>query len=167
VVNSALWSALSFLGIGKVPISIVMMILLLTWGAAGFATNQLAREKVVQPWQVIILSLPIAALASALITGGTSRAINRFMPLNVTTAKRRHALLGSTGEVVLPVDAKFGMLSVRDVDSGDLYQVPCRLESTSGAAIPKGARAKLVAYSAAESLFYVLPEAPVASSKDD
>ncbi|WP_428939998.1 hypothetical protein [Fontivita pretiosa] len=156
--GSALWAGLSFLGVGQVPLSIVMMILLLTWGGIGFATNQLAREHVGQSWHVAMYSLPLAAIASLLITSGTSRAINRFMPLNLSTAKRRHELLGSGGEVILPVDSKFGLVSVRD-ESGDLYQVPCRLEcgDDEHRVIPKGARVKLVAYSAKESLFYVLP----------
>jgi hypothetical protein len=153
---SPIWAALSFLGVGRVPVSIVLMILLLSWGAIGFAANQLVREKVSETWQVAVVSVPLAAIASLLITSMTSRAINRFMPLNVTAAKRRHELLGSTGEVILPIDVKFGMASVRDSDSGDLYQVPCRLENT-GDTIPKGARVKLVAYDARESLFYVLP----------
>jgi hypothetical protein len=100
------------------------------------------------------------------LTSGTSRAINRFMPLNVTTARRRHELLGETGEVILPVDCKFGMVNVRDA-SGDLFQVPCRLEeqgSGSAAAIPKGARVKLVAYNAKETMFYVLPDPSSAGS---
>jgi hypothetical protein len=77
------------------------------------------------------------------------------MPLNVTTAKRRHELLGSVGEVILPVDVKFGMASVRD-ESGELFQIPCRLENAGGP-VPKGAKVKLVAYNARESLYYVLP----------
>jgi hypothetical protein len=156
--GSPLWAALSFLGVGKVPVSIVLMILLLSWGVIGFGANQLMREKATAAWQLPVVSVPIAAIASLLITSTTSRAINRFMPLNVTSAKRRHELLGSTGEVILPIDAKFGLASVRDSDSGDLYQVPCRLEN-SGNTIPKGARVKLVAYDARESLFYVLPAA--------
>jgi len=156
--GSALWAGLSFLGVGRVPLSIVIMILLLTWGGIGLATNQLAREHVRQSWHVAMYSLPLAAIASLLITSGTSRAINRFMPLNLSTARRRHELLGSGGEVILPVDSKFGLVSVRD-ESGDLYQVPCRLErgDDQHRVIPKGARVKLVAYSAKESLFFVLP----------
>lgn len=152
---SLIWGAMSFLGVGTVPVSIVLMILLMSWGAVGFSANQFVRDWVGEPWEVATMSLPIAFLASVLITSGTSRLINRFMPLNVTTAKRRHELLGSTGEVILPIDATFGMASVRD-PSGDLYQVPCRLEA--GGTVPKGARVKLVAYNARESLFYVLPQ---------
>jgi hypothetical protein len=77
----------------------------------------------------------------------------RYVPLSETYARRRHELLGSTGEVVLPVDRAFGMAVVRDV-SGELFQIPCRLESGE-ATIAKGSKVKLVAYNADEKLYYV------------
>lgn len=160
--GSAVWNTLSFLGVGRVPVSIVLMVLLLTWGAIGFAVNRVAADHVAEPWQVALYSLPAALIGSLLLTSGTSRAINRFMPLNVSLARRRHELLGASAEVVLPVDGKFGMAIVRD-NGGDLYQIPCRLELGSET-IPKGARVKLVAYSARESLFYVLPEVPAGAA---
>jgi hypothetical protein len=152
--TSPLWTALSFLGVGRIPLSIVLMILLLVWGSVGFMANQISRDVMGETWRVVCWSLPIAAIASVMATNGMSRAINRFMPLNLTFAKRRHELLGSVGEVILPVNANFGMASVRD-EGGDLFQVPCRLETGQSGTVPKGARVKLVAYSANETLFYV------------
>ena len=164
---SAIWAALSFLGVGKVPISIILMLLLLSWGAIGFGVNRVAMSNVAQAWMVAMYSLPLAAIGSLLITSGTSRAINRFMPLNVTTAKRRHELLGSTGRAVYQIDSKWGMVSVRDTDSGDLFDVPCRLERSTTTPINKDEAVKLVAYSAKEGMYYVLPvRATIVSSKD-
>lgn len=159
---SPLWSLLSFLGIGRVPVSIVLMVLLLAWGAVGFLANQVIRQYVAEPWHVALVSLPLAALISLMVTGATSNTINRFMPLNLTLAKRKHELLGSIGEVVLPVNGKFGMINVREA-SGDLHQVGCRLEN-GNETLPKGSHVKLVAYSAKESMFYVVPCVPSESA---
>src|SRR5438067_3052533 len=41
--SSALLAALAWLGVGKVPVSLLLMILLMTWGAVGFGINQAAR----------------------------------------------------------------------------------------------------------------------------
>jgi hypothetical protein len=152
--GSPVWAALSFLGVGTVPLSIILMILLLVWGGVGFMVNQIARDLIGENWQVVIYSLPMAAIASLAATSGTSRAIDRFMPLNLTFAKRRHELLGAVGQVVLPIDANFGLAAVRD-DGGDLFQVPCRLEAGQTRIVPKGARVKLIGYSARETIFYV------------
>jgi hypothetical protein len=56
---------------------------------------------------------------------------------------------------VLPVDNRFGMIAVRDERSGELFQLPCRLEA-GDRVIDKGTRVKLVAYNAHEKLYFVL-----------
>jgi membrane protein implicated in regulation of membrane protease activity len=145
------------LGVGSVPVSMVLLFLLLTWGSIGFLTNQVVRPWVAQPWMVAVVSLPVAAAGSLLITSVLTRLIGKYMPMRETYARRRHELLGSTGEAIYPIDETFGMANVRD-DHGDLFQVPCRLEQ-GHSAIPKGARVKLVAYDKGQSLFYVLPDA--------
>ena len=143
-------AALSWLGVGRVPVSILLMVLLLTWGVAGFIANA-AMER--HGASAAFVSLPLAALVSLLMTRLVSSGIARYLPLYETTARRRHELLGSVGEAIFPIDRKFGMASVRD-DTGDLYQVACRVEPDAEP-IPKGAKVQLVAYNAKSQLFYV------------
>jgi membrane protein implicated in regulation of membrane protease activity len=143
------------LGVGSVPVSMVLMFLLLTWGCIGFVANQSARDVVPQPWMVAAVSLPVAGIGSLLITSVLTRLIGKYMPMRETYARRRHELLGTTGEAIYQIDDTFGMVSIRD-DHGDLFQVPCRLRPGS-TTIPKGSRAQLVAYSAKEGMYYVIP----------
>jgi hypothetical protein len=70
-------------------------------------------------------------------------------------ARRRHELLGSLGEALYPIDAKFGMVCGRD-DCGELFQVACRIEEGQEP-IAKGAAVQLVAYTAEDQMFYVVP----------
>jgi membrane protein implicated in regulation of membrane protease activity len=143
-------AAMNWLGVGRVPVSLVLMVLLLTWGVAGFLTNAALQERGVM---AAMFSIPVAAIASLLVTHTVTALIAKYLPLYETTAQRRHALLGSVGEAMYPIDEKFGMVSVREA-SGDLYQVACR---SAGDPIAKGSKVKLVSYSAKESLFYVTP----------
>ena len=143
-------AAMNWLGVGRVPVSLVLMVLLLTWGVAGFLTNAALVERGAM---AALFSIPIAVIASVLVTHTVTALIARYLPLYETTAQRRHALLGSVGEAIFPIDQKFGMVSVRD-QTGDLYQVPCRAIEV-GDPIAKGAKVKLVSYNAKESLFYV------------
>jgi ABC-type nickel/cobalt efflux system permease component RcnA len=141
-------AVMSWLGVGKVPLSIVLMVFLLTWGTAGLLCNLLLASRGATAAAV---SVPMALMAAVLVTHWISWFIGRYLPLYETTAKRRHALLGATGEAILPIDSRFGMASIRD-DTGDLYQVPCRAD---GPAIPKGSTVKLVSYNAKQGIFYV------------
>ena len=151
----AVKAMLLWLGVGRVPLSVLLMVFLLAWGAAGFIVNQVARTAVYGDWRVVALSLPAAFLGAILATRLTVSAIGRWLPLDESTARRRHDLLGLVGVALYTIDETFGMVSVRD-DLGELYQVPCRV--TRGAdSIPKNAPAVLVAYNARQNLYRVEP----------
>ncbi|HEY8747461.1 MAG TPA: hypothetical protein VIM11_05790, partial [Tepidisphaeraceae bacterium] len=141
-------AVLNWMGVGRVPVSIVLMVLLLTWGVAGFLSNAALQER---GQAAALISIPVALILSVLITHTVSAAIGRYLPLYETSARRRHALLGLVGEAMLPIDERFGMVSVRDA-TGDLYQVACRAQAGSQV-IAKGSKVQLVSYNAKESLF--------------
>ena len=148
-------AALSFLGVGRVPVSVVLMVLLMTWGATGFIANQLAFGRVGGGWHVAAVSVPAAALVSLMFTRMLVRTMDRWVPLNETSARRRHDLLGSVGQALYPISDQFGLVTVRD-DRGELYQVPCRVRPEAGP-IAKGERVRLVSYNAKNKSFYVTP----------
>jgi len=140
------WSMLSllaWLGVGRVPVSIVVLVLLLTWGVAGFIANVLTGPG--GDWRAIYVSLPVALVASLAMTRIVARAMGRWVPLNETYATRRHDLLGTAGEAIFTIDQSFGMAAVRDAH-GDLFQVACRLSDPAAPPVAKGAKVVLVAY---------------------
>jgi hypothetical protein len=151
--HSSLFTALTWLGVGRVPLSIVLMVLLLSWGAIGFSVNVLSNDLFAgEPWRLVILSLPAAFAGSLLVTGGISKAIVKLIPLNETSARRRHELLGSVGEAIYNIEEASGVIAVRD-ENGDLCQVAGRVEAGKPP-ILKGSRVKLVAYDAPRKLFF-------------
>lgn len=147
---------MSWLGVGRVPLSLILMVLLMSWGALGFVVNQLARAQVREDWRVALLSLPIAAIGGLAVTRVLTSLMVRFLPLYETNARRRHELLGCVGETLYTVNEKFGLVSVRD-ESGELHQVPCHA-GVNATGIPKGARVQLIAYNARQDSFEVRPE---------
>lgn len=145
---------LGWLGLGKVPLSVLLMFLFMTWGVIGFITNNAFAPSVDAAWKVAAFSLPVAAAGSILSTRILVRLMVRFVPLNETTARRRHALLGLTGEALYPIDQRFGVAVLRD-ERGELFQVPCRV-ADNGATLAKGSNVKLVAYNAKQKMFIVI-----------
>lgn len=149
---------LAWLGVGRAPVSVIAMVFFLTWGVAGFAVNQILRPSWRgSPQSIAGVSIPLAAIISLALTRIVVALMARYLPMNETTARRRHELLGSIGEAMFPIDERFGMASVREA-GGDLFQVPCRLEATRAGLghIPKGARVLLTGYSARQRLFLVV-----------
>lgn len=152
--GTAMVAVLSWFGAGRVPLSLLLMLLMLAWGVFGFAANSFIDTRFPQfasPW---LVSIPLAAIGASLITRLSARLVGRYFPTTETYARRRHDFLGQEGLVVLPVDHRFGMVAVRDA-GGELFQLPCRLEA-GDRVLAKDTRVKLVAYNANEKLFYVL-----------
>ena len=148
-------AALQWLGVGRVPLSILLMVLLMAWGWTGVIVNVLMERRVAEPWRAVIFSVPLAMLISVMLTRAISSGIARWMPLCATSARRRHELLGSVGEAVYAINERFGMACVRD-DGGDLHQIPCRV-GAGQTTIVKGKKVKLVAYNAKQGIFTVVP----------
>jgi hypothetical protein len=149
---------LAFIGVGRVPLSILLTVLLFTWGAVGFISNTVLQPRVDPAWTVALASVPCAALAGVMMTRAVSSLICRYMPLNGTSARRKHELLGLAGTALYPVNETFGLASVRD-DEGNLFQVPCRVEAGRDT-IGKGESVLLVGYSAKQQIYHVIPDGP-------
>jgi hypothetical protein len=150
--SSALMTALGWLGVGRVPVSLMLMVLLLSWGTIGFCANQLLLHRPII--QSILIAIALAAIGSLLIVKLVSSTVARYLPTNETYARRFHELLGSTGEALYPIDEKFGMACGKD-DRGERFEVACRT-SNNQPPIAKGQPIQLVAYAAKERMFYVM-----------
>jgi len=150
--GSALMAALNFIGVGRAPLSMVLMILMLSWGTIGFCTNRLMDNRPLD--QSVPAAIVIAGLGSIFITKFVSSLVARFLPTTESYARRRHELLGSLAEALYPIDAKFGMAVGRD-DRGERFEVACRTEADQPI-IPKGSPVQLVGYAAKERMFCVV-----------
>jgi hypothetical protein len=145
---------LGMLGVGKVPLSLGLMILLLLWGLIGFALNVVLSETLGPSALVPAISLPVTFLLSMALTGLCAAAIARVVPLNDEAPARRQDLVGRIAEALYDIDDSFGMAVVRN-SAGDLLQVSCKTHP--GQRIAKGSRVVLFAYDKDKSLFTAAP----------
>jgi membrane protein implicated in regulation of membrane protease activity len=151
-------AAMSWLGIGRVPLSLVLMVLMMTWGLFGFATSYYLEGNWDDRTFVPPIAIAVAAIGSLLMTALSSRAIVRWLPTSETYAVRRHELLGRTGEAIYQIDQQSGVVSLRD-EHNDLFQVPCRVHADRDP-ISKGTRVRLIAYNGREKAYYVTEHDP-------
>jgi hypothetical protein len=153
--GSPLVAALGFIGVGKAPLSVLVLMLLISWSVIGFVTNQLVYAVWPAEWLPPLLSLPLAFFGSLLATSGLARLLGRWMPSTETYVHAKDQLVGRKGQAIYAIDEKFGLVSVRNVE-GDLFQVPGR--TAAGAAkIEAGAEVVLFDYDAERGLFSVAP----------
>jgi hypothetical protein len=146
---------LSFLGLGKIPVSLALMILLLWWGMVGFMLNTLFFQWGVAPWLIGFATLPLTAVIAGGLTGGCAAILGKLFPGADSRAQRREDLVGRSGEAIFDIDGTFGMASVRNA-TGDLIQVACQTRDGESR-IPKGSRVVLFNYDREKGVFHVAP----------
>ncbi|MFH0982030.1 MAG: hypothetical protein V2A79_10870 [Planctomycetota bacterium] len=148
---SILSAFLGFLGIGKVPISILMMSYCFVWGAAGLAAVTLYGK------ESIWVPIGMAAGAAVLVTRYLAAGLARLVPSVESYYTPERDLVGLKGEVLYEVTESSGVVRVRD-ERNTLHDVSCRV-ARGTKSIPAGKAAVLLRYSAAARVFIVQPQA--------
>lgn len=147
-------SILNLLGVGKVPLSIILVSFLSTWGFTGFAANTLLIV-FLPPARFIWISLFLAFLAALLITRILVGLLSKIMPQMVveTYTVSSELLVGQWAEAITRIDETFGQAVVHD-DSGVLHTVQC-LVKKGEPPIVKGSRVLLMIFDKESSTFWV------------
>ena len=109
-------SALAFLGVGKAPLMVVLLLLFGSVGLLGWIFNSLVQNSLgYYPALAFALILPLSLILGGLFSSRTARFIGRALPPISTTASHAAALVGRRGTVISPaVDQKYGLVRLRD-----------------------------------------------------
>ena len=138
--------ALSVLGFGRVPLSIILTCLMVIFGAVGLISNGLFAAVLPWGWAPTIYvwpSLGIASLAAITLTGSVARTLQRYLPTSETYAITPEELVGRLGVAVYSVQpGSPGVVSVR-AEGGTVYTVSAH---TAEESIPSGTEVILVRY---------------------
>jgi membrane protein implicated in regulation of membrane protease activity len=144
---SALGAFVGFLGIGKVPLSILMMSYCFVWGVAGLVSVTLLGKEPLWP------AVAIAAGAAVLITRQLAAGLSRLIPSVESYHTPQRQLVGLRGDVLYEVTDSSGVVRVHGPQD-TLRDVSCRV--VPGAKnIPAGTSVVLLRYDAATGVFYV------------
>ena len=133
-VDSLVGDALSLLGVGRVPLMVLLPMLCLFFGFFGFGVNQ-TLSALLPVEGFVPISLGSALLGSFFLTGGLARIIARILPKEESYATSYRALAGQTGKVVLLLSPTEGYAQVRD-RYGNFQEVRC--QSLEGTPLRKG-----------------------------
>lgn len=155
--------ALQFLGIGRVPMSIIMISFCFLWGFAGFAANTLLKP-MLPAWLFVWASIAVAFVAAVVFTRFTAGLLGRIMPATETYAVTLEQLVGKWAEAVTTIDQSFGQAQVHD-DAGALHTVQCLIRDGESN-IARGTQVVLLFFDKSKGAFYVGTEMPAVSGAD-
>lgn len=150
--------ALSVLGIGRVPLTMVMMMASLLFGGIGIVMNTILSALISVPWIYAPISIAVAFLGMVTLTGNAAKLLNRYMPTTETYRVSKHDLAGQTGVLLLPSDTSDGLAQVKDHE-GNVHNVRCR---TLKGPMPKGGEILVIEYDEGTNT-YVVDANPVST----
>ena len=140
-------TAIGFLGIGKVPMSILMMSYCFIWGVSGMASITLLGE------QAAVKAIGIAVVASILVTRYFAIGLSKLVPSVESYHTPQSTLVGLGGEVLYAITDSSGIVRVRDAQD-NLRDVPCRV-APGDKRIPAGTEVVLLHYDPVKKVFFV------------
>ena len=153
-------SALAFLGVGKAPLLVVLLILFGSIGILGWLLNAVIVSLLGgnYPGPAFGGVLLVVLALGVTVSSRTAQLIARALPPFFSTASRADAFIGRTGEVISPtVDDKYGQVHVRD-PGGTLITVFAVTRTESP--IPRGTEVVVVAYDAQQRCYLVTRSKP-------
>lgn len=112
---SVVWKAASLLGVGKVPLSMLLMNFCFTWGGFGLSLNMTLRPLLPDP----LFFFPLSLVGTVLLSAGTTSLLSRFLatylPSTSTTSSRNQDLVGCVGRTLYRIrPGREGTIRVRD-----------------------------------------------------
>ncbi|MEZ4384871.1 MAG: DUF1449 family protein [Nannocystaceae bacterium] len=142
---------LSFLGVGRIPVTMVLTILIITGWALSYALVRV--QSVLELSQGLIPSTLALGLAIVLASMVTSLLARPLTPVFVTHRATRHGDLVGRVVTVLTgrVDERFGQAELIEGGTDIVLQVRCPLPN----ALQRDAKALLIAYDPAEGIFQI------------
>jgi membrane protein implicated in regulation of membrane protease activity len=150
---------LAFLGIGKAPLIVVLLILFSAVGILGWTLNGIL-HLMLGPYTGVAFAvvLPAAVIGASWVSAQVTRFIGRALPAVSSTATRAQTLVGRRGKVISPfVDQKYGLVHLRN-EGGTLMSVFAVAAGTETAR--RGDEVVLVAYDAQQHRYSVSPLKP-------
>jgi len=134
--------ALSLLGIGRVPLTLVLMIMSFLFGGFGMISNGVLSAIGLPAWLYGPISIAVSSVVTLTLTGKAAQLLNRFMPTTETYRVSRHDFAGCTGTLLQPANPTDGYAQVKDHE-GNVHNVKCR---TIRGELPKGGDILVIEY---------------------
>ncbi|MFT4039334.1 MAG: DUF1449 family protein [Thermomicrobiales bacterium] len=152
---------LSLFGLGRVPLSVILICFCLFWGAIGWYAVHRFSEIWPEPGVFIWPSLAVALLGAGVVTRLMAGVLGRIMPRSESYGAGARELVGRLAEARYPITAAAGTVQVYD-QHGSLHEVPARV-LPGEEPIPAGARVVLWRYDDVAGSYFVTHDDAFAS----
>jgi membrane protein implicated in regulation of membrane protease activity len=148
--ESAFWRIASVLGVGQVPVMVVLLTFCFIWGFCGYVLNRLLEPVLLTPFIFLPITLGVTLVVSVVLTGQIAKLVGKIFPKTTTYASKEEDLVGKEAETLYMVDQNGGTIRVRD-DNGTLLQYPAYADKE----IPANSKVVLVRFDQEKGAFLI------------
>lgn len=145
---------LAFIGFGKTPVMVVLLLLFFSIGLLGWVLNLMVTSVFgFFSGLMLLLTGALSVVAGVFITSRVTRVLGRMLPPISSTATKAQAMVGMQAVVISPfVDKQYGMIHLRDT-GGTLISLFAVCEDEKP--ITRGETVLLLSYDAATRRYLV------------
>lgn len=118
---------LVLLGLNRVPVTLIIGVFMLFWGAFGLVLNRALEGSLRYPAVYIWPSMLVTLVLTIVLTRITAAVVARVMPGTESYATRRTGLIGLLGHAVYKVTESSGTVNVKDT-YGTVHRVQAKTE---------------------------------------
>ncbi len=158
----SLSAVLYFFGIGKVPLSILMLSFFYAFGGIGWLLNLWLTRGSAGAESWLAASLPGGFVAGLTSMRLVSSVLARIMPTRNVSGTAPQQLVGLRGVAGLPVTETGGRAQITD-RAGTRHVIRCRVKSGTQP-VPKGRNIIVVRYAAKDRMYYVAADRAAAGT---
>ncbi len=148
--------ALSLIGIGRIPLSLVLMSFLFLWGFFGWVANLVFQGVIASPALFIWPSMAVALVGSVALTRLFAVRLGRLMPATESYGAAAQELVGRVADVRYALTETNGSVQLYD-RFGSMHEVPARVRPGEPA-IPAGERVVLWRFDAGSGVYFALQD---------
>jgi hypothetical protein len=149
-------SALSLIGIGRIPLSLVLMSFLFLWGFFGWVANQVLSGVIASPALYIWPSLAVALIGAGAFTRVIAMRLGRLMPATESYGAGAREFVGRIADVRYALTESSGAVQLIDT-FGSMLEVPARV-MPGESVIPAGERVVLWRYDVGEGAYFAVQD---------
>lgn len=142
----------SFFGLGKVPMSLLIICFSSIWGVVGLMANVVLGDNTPNLWPISIVA---ALLSSTFGTKFLAQGLSKLLPRIETYGVKTNNLVGNCAEVTIATNNQYGQISVRD-QHGTRITHTCHTDS--GDLLPIGTKVLITGYDHENKVFIVVPQ---------
>jgi len=149
---------LAWLGVGQIPITLLLEIFALSFGTTGLVLNAVFADWLGEtPVLTFPVSVAVAGVAAVLTTKTLGGILASLMPSHASTSRRPEDFIGKLGIATSPVGPRIGQIRLPATPDAPSTVLSVRLEAEIATPIPRGMEVLIVRYDTNSRVYAVIP----------